>query len=234
LYVNAFALDVSKRFLQANEAYEKADYANAAMFYENILKEVKNGNLYYNLGNCYFKEGKIGYALVNYLRAKKFTPNNNDLNDNINYLRTLTKDKIEDKSMFSFIYKIFSFNDSFSLKVYFYIFTLFNITFFSLLIIRLLVKKYFLDWLKNIMLFLLIFSAMGCMLNYMMYFHDKKGVIISGEVSVRSGSSLNDTTIFNLHEGTEFKAVDEKVDWLKIQLLDNKKGWVLKKVVELV
>jgi tetratricopeptide (TPR) repeat protein len=231
---SSFALDASKSFLKANEAYEKGEFKEAAELYETILKEIKNGILYFNLGNCYFKQGKIGYALSNYLRAKKYDPNNSDINDNIKYLRTITKDKVENKGLFNFVYRVFFYYDTFNIKEFFYIFIFFNVTFFLVLAVRFLYKKTFLNWLKNVILLLLLISAAGCLLNYKVFFYDLNGVIVRSEISVRSGSSLNDTVIFNLHEGTEFKVTDENGDWLKIKLLDNKRGWILKSVVELI
>ncbi len=227
---SAFAsgVSVSKSFIKANEAYETGDYAQATELYEAIVQEVKSGALYYNLGNSYFKEGKIGYALANYLRAKRYIPNDSDLNDNIRYLQTFTKDTIENKNLFCHLYKIFFFCNIFSTKLFFYIFTFFNAAFFLLLII----KKGSLNWLRNLTFILLILSAIALALNYNRYYNDKNGVIIKSEVSVKSGSSLNDTTLFNLHEGTVLRVIGESGDWLKIRLLDNKKGWVLRKVVE--
>jgi tetratricopeptide (TPR) repeat protein len=227
-------MDASKRFISASEAYENGEYEKAAGHYESILKEIKNGDLYYNLGNCYFKMGKVGNALLNYLRAKRFKPRSDDINDNINYIRTLTKDKVEDKSFLKYFYKTFSYYDFFNIKEFFYIFMIFNVGFFSLLILRLFIKKPSLNLLRNIILVILFFSTVGYLLNYKSNYFDKRGVVISSEISIKSGCSLSDTTIFNLHEGAQFNVIDEKDNWFKIILLDGKKGWVSKEVVKLI
>lgn len=237
LWGNCYALDVSKSFFAANFAYEAGEYSKAAELYELVLLEVKNSHLYYNLANSYFKQGEIGHALVNYLRAKKYEPSDGDINDNINYLRTLTKDKIENKDSFGgAIYRIFFYYDAFNLKVLLIIFFSFNALFFLLLTVKLFTRTAILNWLKNIVLILLILSAAGVALNYKVNFYDKRGVIIGNEVSVRSGCSLNDTVMFNLHEGAEFCVIDENEggDWIKIKLPDNKKGWIPKEFTEMV
>ena len=62
-------------FRQANAAYRGGDYAKAASVYENLIAQGKaNAALYYNLGNTYFKQGRVGPTLVQYERAKKMAP----------------------------------------------------------------------------------------------------------------------------------------------------------------
>ncbi|MFC1856246.1 SH3 domain-containing protein [Thermodesulfobacteriota bacterium] len=230
----AFCSDSSSLFLTATKAYEDGEYEKSAENYELLLNHVKNGNLYYNLANSYFKQGKIGYALLNYSRAKKYDPADGDINDNIGYVKTLTKDKIEDKRSFSFIYKIFFYYDFFNNSVFFYILTAFNILFFVALIVRFYTKRSYVDFIKNAILCLLIIFSIGYVLNYKVYCYDEKGVVVSSEISVKSGTSMNDTVLFNLHEGSEFKVIKSQGDWYKIELLDKKKGWVSNKNVELI
>jgi len=54
----------------ANDLYSKGDYKAAAEEYEHIIA-AKNvaPELYYNLGNAYYKSGEIGHAILNYERS---------------------------------------------------------------------------------------------------------------------------------------------------------------------
>lgn len=231
---SAYAADLSSSFVNANEAYQSGDYHSAAESYETIIKEVKNADLYFNLGNSYFKQGKVGKALANYLRAKRYNPSDSDINDNIRYIRTLTKDKIEEKRALGFIYKIFFYYDAFSYKSFLIAFAAVNFILFLVLSIRLFYMKNSLNLIRNIIFILISLIAIGTVLNYKIYFLEMPGVVIKNEVSVRSGSSVNDTLLFNLHEGAEFRVIESGTDFVKIKLVDGKKGWVLKSVVEII
>jgi tetratricopeptide (TPR) repeat protein len=56
-------------FLQANQWYEKKEYQKAAEFYEKIPK--KSAAVWYNLGNCAYKNGNDLQALLYWQRAQK-------------------------------------------------------------------------------------------------------------------------------------------------------------------
>ena len=64
--------------------------------FKQILKHgIESGNVYYNIGNCYFKSHNYGHAMLYYKKAKKFIPHDKDLNNNIELINRLyVKDKI--------------------------------------------------------------------------------------------------------------------------------------------
>jgi len=77
-------------FYQANIAYQTGKYDAAVENYEKIiLLGEESGNLYYNLGNSYFKKGELGKAVLNYERAGFFMPNDSDLKANYDYVLSL-------------------------------------------------------------------------------------------------------------------------------------------------
>lgn len=86
---------VRARFDAANQAYEAGDYDKAAGIYDEIAKSgIVSPALHYNLGNALFKSGHLGPAILQYERALKLDPGDTDSRDNLEYLRTLTVDKI--------------------------------------------------------------------------------------------------------------------------------------------
>ena len=83
------------KFYEANFAYKEGEYAKAILVYEEVLQDgLESGSLYYNLGNSYFKDEKLGKAILNYERAKLFMPRDGDLVSNYQYARSLTDSRM--------------------------------------------------------------------------------------------------------------------------------------------
>ena len=77
-------------FFRANTLYAEEHYAEAAAQYEQLLAVgLESGNLYFNLGNAYFKAGDVGHAMLNYQRARRLVPGDPDLLANLAYARSL-------------------------------------------------------------------------------------------------------------------------------------------------
>ena len=66
--IGAFAQEAAIK--EAEVAYTKEDYGKAIELYEGLLKtHGESAEIYYNLGNAYYKENKIAPAILNYERA---------------------------------------------------------------------------------------------------------------------------------------------------------------------
>ena len=80
----------------ANLAYSKGEYSKAAQLYENIVgKGLEAPEVYFNLGNAYYKANNIAFAILNYERALKLDPDNEDFNFNLKLANQKTEDKID-------------------------------------------------------------------------------------------------------------------------------------------
>ena len=90
--ISQFALAQERledKFFQANKFYSRGEYQKAVSTYEKIIaSDIKAGNIYYNLGNAYFKLGRKGKAILNYERALKFIPGDEDLSANLKFVRS--------------------------------------------------------------------------------------------------------------------------------------------------
>jgi len=85
--------DVTKT--KGDSAYIKEDYAAAIQIYEALLKNGEASEVYYNLGNSYYKIGEIAKAVLNYERALLLQPGNSDIRANLEVARAKTIDKVE-------------------------------------------------------------------------------------------------------------------------------------------
>lgn len=84
--------DPNKLFYSANSSYEKREYSKAIEEYNKILDlGIDSGPLYYNMGNSYFKSGKLGMAILYYAKARRLMPYDSDLKANLNYARSLVE-----------------------------------------------------------------------------------------------------------------------------------------------
>ena len=83
--------DVTKA--EGDSAYIKDDYATAIQIYESLLKNGESADVYYNLGNSYYKAGEIAKAVLNYERALLMKPGNSDIRANLEVARAKTIDK---------------------------------------------------------------------------------------------------------------------------------------------
>ena len=80
---------------RANERYERGEYAEAAQQYEALIdRGYSDAALHFNLGNSYFESGDLGRAILNYLRARKLSPRDPDIRDNLELARGMTVDRV--------------------------------------------------------------------------------------------------------------------------------------------
>ena len=89
---------------EADSAYIRNDFAASVEMYENILKnEGESSDIYYNLGNSYYKMNNIAKAVLNYERALLLNPGNSDIRFNLELARSKTVDKVIPSSKMFFV-----------------------------------------------------------------------------------------------------------------------------------
>ena len=83
----------------ADSAYNKEDYLLATELYEQTLAEFgPNADVYYNLGNTWYRRGNIAQTILAYERALRIDPSNSDILNNLKFVRTQLQDKPEDNN----------------------------------------------------------------------------------------------------------------------------------------
>ncbi|RKY37480.1 MAG: hypothetical protein DRP78_01030 [Candidatus Omnitrophota bacterium] len=231
---NVFAF-TEDDFLKANNYYSSGNYSQAANLYEEIITQgTKSGNIYYNLGNAYFKLGRNGKALLNYERAKNLMPQDEDLFANCAFVRSLLSVQ-EIKENYSWNKKIFvNLLDMLSPSGWFMIsgllFWLINI----LLCIGLLKGSFR----KNSYVFSLIISVIFlCTAN--LFFNSfqfqkqfVRGMIIVPKAEIRYSPSYSGAVAFELTEGMHAQIVSSSGDWTQIRLNRNNSGWIESQEIE--
>ena len=96
LSLQAFAQDVEQMTQQAEQWYASGQYADAADVYNRILAAgMESADLYYNLGNCYYKLGENTRAILNYERSLLLNPGDDMTRYNLKMAQQAVVDKIE-------------------------------------------------------------------------------------------------------------------------------------------
>lgn len=218
--------DPQTTLYSAGQAYDQKDFARARDLYQSLLDQgIVNGHLFYNLGNCYFRLGDIGRAILYYRRAQIYIPRDADLAANLgnaiqNRLDQLESGETGIKKVFFFWYYNLSWRELL------YIFLGLNLLFWTALSVFLFQRRNWLRWLWIVLLVLWVFSGATALYKYAGSSGIHSGVVIEPEIEVRSGYSQNDTVLFKLHSGADFGVEGQERGWFKIHLPDGKRGWV--------
>ncbi len=214
-----------------NPREAKTLYQKAILRFEKIVNDggIRNGRLFYNTGNAYFRQGELGKAILYYKRAEKLIPTDSNLRQNLEYARSLRRDKIEEKMEKSFLETLFFWHYDLSLKTKFVLFVIFFDSLWLLAIITLFLKR-------NLALkvgtygAVILAAALLLSLSLESFFQEKRkeGVIIPAEVVARKGDGESYQPSFKepLHQGTEFILLEKRSGWCLIELVDGRKCWI--------
>jgi tetratricopeptide (TPR) repeat protein len=222
-------------FYEGNVYYSDGNFEEAIHSYEGILDLGReSGALYYNLGNAYFKNGDLGKAILNYLRARRLIPRDADLKSNLDYARSLIKGGvvIPKENWFSRIFlKFTNFFNTDGIVVFGTI-LYFALSFFIIIaIISRRLKKAFILLSVPLLLFLLL-SIFSFRVKFINQVIEKRAVVIAQSAESKFEPLDEATTFFTLNEGESVSVVDSKDEWLKVRRPDDRQGWIKKETVE--
>jgi tetratricopeptide (TPR) repeat protein len=220
--------DPRELFARANRLYEAGDYAEALSAYEALVKKgYRGGNLYYNLGNTYFKLDDKGHAILYYEKARRLQPRDQDVASNLEYALSLVEDRIEPRQRSWIMMRWNAAVGCFTLGE---IISSATITYWllcAMLVIFLYVRAWRRPVVRIMGALLLILAVMvaGAFSRAWMS-GQEEAVVLSKEAKVRYGPSGKDVTAFVLHEGAVVEIENRKGDWYQVSLPDGKAGWV--------
>lgn len=225
------AQSVEKLFQEANDLYKVGKYEEAIAFYEKIENEdVISSELYYNLGNCYYKLNNIAATIYNFEKALLIDPMNEDAANNLIFAKRLTIDNIEalPKSVFqkfdeNYIKKL-SYN---SWAIVAVIFSIVGSLLFLLFYFSYTPSKKRLFFTGSVLCLLLLIISIT--ISYKEYSYSKsniEAIVFAEKTEVKNSPTFNSEDIFTLHEGTKVKVLDSIDNWKKIKLADGKIGWI--------
>ena len=223
------ALSAQTTFQEANQLYADGNYTDAVAAYEYLLQEAQTPELYYNLGNAYFRQNELAKAILNYERALRLRPYYKDARYNLQFAQSRIIDNIEDKDAFFISKWITSLRDLMNESSW----AILSIVLFLLMLIGIFVFAFS----RNIGLRKAGFHTAWIMLLMMLFsigfaasLHHRdseraEAIIMQGIVTVKASPDKSGTDLFTLHEGTKVTIRSTVSDWAEVTVGDNR-GWI--------
>ena len=224
----------------ADNEYIKGNYQQAIKDYEDILKGGRvNADIYYNLGNAYYRMDNITHAVLNYERALQLSPGDNDIRFNLQMARSKTIDKITPESEMFFITWYRSLVSFTSVDGWAYTSLVCLVVSLVLLLLYLfassvaLRKIGFYGGIVTIVLFL--FSTLFAFQQKMQFDNRCGAIVMAPSVTVKSTPQQTGKDIFTIHEGTKVTITDRTMrDWYGVKLADGREGWIQTSRIEII
>ena len=224
-------INVENIFSQANELYNKGSYIEAINNYKEIIKnDFHSAELYYNLGNAYYRLDSIASSVYYYEKALQLNPNDREIIDNLALVNKTLVDEIDPITTPLIESILKSLSNIFYFETWGYI-----SIFFSFLIVALFLSYYFANSsrIKRLTFVLLCISSilmLASLINgnkgYDNYVNNEYAIIYSYETDLKTEPNFRSETLFMLHEGTKVQVIENYNNWIKVRLVNGQIGYI--------
>jgi len=211
--------------------YENGNYESAIASYNRVLESDEiSPEIYFNLGNCYFKMDNIPSAILYYEKAKKIEPNNEDLEYNLNVANSRIADRIEPVPEMLHLKLMRSISNSLDADSWAWLFIGLFILFLLFLAIYLIsrrrgVRKFGFTMAALFLLFSIIsFAISRSEHNFVKT--ENSAIIFEPSVTIKSSPNKSSKDLFVLHDGTKLQLLEKVGDWYKIRIASGSVGWI--------
>ena len=218
-------------FEKGNALYQKGHYEEAITAYESVLKTKKqSAELYFNLGNAYYKINKVAPAIYNFEKALVLNPNDSEIKNNLKFAQKMTIDEIKEVPKVGFEKLLRDFTASFKYDVWAWISVVFSVLFLMFFlgyyISQATVSKRIFFIGMFVIIFLIITSLLAAVIEKSHYQNERPAVVFAEMAAVKAEPKNAGADVFVLHEGTCVLVQDVLDDWKKIELTDGTQGWI--------
>lgn len=214
---------------RGHQAYEAGKFAEAVAAYRQAEHGgVRNGGLYYDLGNAYYKDGDLGQAIAAYRRAEMLTPRDAQLRANLAFVLQRREDKaVQPRTVAVFawvqsLYRSLSLNEWVATTAALYVLTCLLWIARALLATPARVSRFVFRGVAALFALALVFTAAKARSVRGV----ERAVIGESRIAVMSGPGGDYTAEFSLHEGAEVRVQSRRTDWAHVYVTDQLHGWV--------
>jgi tetratricopeptide (TPR) repeat protein len=232
-----FSQSIEESMQKAGDNYRNGQFDQAIEIYVRLLNEGYEGTtLYFNLANSYYRIGQLGQAILNYERALRLSPSDEDVKHNLAFANLSTVDRIQPLPTFFLFEWWESILASLTVNGWTYL------AYISFILLVILIVIYF--FAKTIFQQkLILFSGLGMLAIFLMLIsllivkinreeNVIEGIVIEQSITVKTAPDLKSTDAFVIHEGLKVNLEDKLDNWVKIKLADGKVGWIENNAVE--
>jgi tetratricopeptide (TPR) repeat protein len=228
------AQTAAELYKTAATQYKANQFDQAAAAYEKIIMQgYRNPEVYYNLGNCYFKLKNTGKAILNFERAHRLAPEDEDIVHNLKLAEFRAVDKLTPVPQLGIVKSWHDLLTSQTPKgwgVFALACVWAALLFFALYLFAF---RKGLIMFSGVLLLFLSFSFVYLALKQTKAEENSDQAILMIEnVNVKSAPDVNGTDLFTIHEGLKLEICDQVGNWTKIRLTDGKVGWLEKNMFE--
>jgi tetratricopeptide (TPR) repeat protein len=219
-------------FEKGNDLYQKGNYDQAVVAYENVLQLDKkhSSELYFNLANAYYKLNKVAPSIYNYEKALVLKPNDAEIQNNLKFANKRTIDEVKEVPKVGFAKVLRDFTAIYHYNTWAWISVglamLFLVSFvgyyFSVISVF---KRIFFFGMFVFIIFILT-SVAAAFFEKSHFDNEKPAIVFVETAEVRSEPQKNSIPIFVLHEGTKVYVLQTVANWKKVQLTDDTEGWI--------
>lgn len=216
---------------QGNTAYTDGLYTDAATAYRKVVESgYESPELFYNLGNTYFKLDDFPRAILWYERALRLDPSNEDIHHNLQVANSKIPDKIDAipelfyQKWFRGIVRLFPVNQWAILTIASFLLSLISISFYLMSRNMFLRKTGF--WAAGLFLVLTIFTVACSVSEYHQLKNTREAIVFDPTITVKSSPDDKSVDLFVLHEGTKVQILDRIGVWYEIRIANGSVGWL--------
>lgn len=226
---------IAQTWDEANAAYADKQYEDAIQIYDSILATTPSADVYYNLGNAYFKQGNIAQAILAYERCLRLSPRHQDAQFNLAFAESRIVDNIEDNHQFFVVVwaqhlRNWMLESTWlTIAVILFILALVGMMLFAFSPAATMRKTAFYS---GLFAFVLSMMALWCGLSL----HHRnvarnEAIITQATVNAKASPDKSGTDLFVLHAGTKVRITDTIGEWHQVEVGPNK-GWLRINTIE--
>lgn len=225
------------QFAAGNQHYANKEYAQAIEAYQQVLAQgVESAQLYYNLGNAYFKHGDLGHAIANYLKARRLDPANEEILFNLEFARQFTEVQMEGVRLNPIDTFFESIVGPYTLKQLAWLSSAFFVLFILALIVRWGLKAGG-RGIRAMAVGLAVLLLVSALLTTYKYRHEyvrQRAVIVAEQSPVYTGPSRKSEIELQGAPGLVVEILAEKDGFYNVQFENQRRGWIDSNLVAVV
>ncbi len=214
---------------KAGKEYNNGNFDKSITLYDSLLQDgYYSPDLYYNLGNFYYKKNDLGKAVLYYEKALKYRPNDADIKHNLYLTRRKIDSEIVELPDFFLRRWWVRTSDFFGLGIW---------TFLSIFFALILAVILGLNWIKNyrfngylpiintLLILFFILSLFASFRKYDVLYDNDKCILIQADSLFKAPDNRSDL-LYKLDPGEKLQLIDSINTWYKIKLVNKETGWI--------